>query len=863
MPNKEELEEWLEKVNTVSAQVSDILNDKVDLDQLENAVDKKALDKAKAREAKRLREEEEKRQMLLRGRDGGGEKDNYETYCRKCRVEFLLDLPQCTRCQQPTISKHDRREELKLLVEKYKEAKSRKQERKKKWELWKKTQAIFWKKTATNYEKWEYFTDSEDEFEKAERDAQPVLPENDPGFRAMQDDLNQRNFNRRQRGTEAEELKKKANDLMKKKMFDRAAQVYSEAIDLFRSNKYLWSNRALAYLKQNEFEKAIDDCSKMLEYAEVLENGYVESLDVNFKFFARRAMGYKGLKKYDLALKDIESALTLIPGDASAQETKKELLELVESSKKLEQLSQKLEAEDLSGKFSPDQLAVKAVVDAFLELSTDAGIKSQENQLALRSFDYFKLKDLVKDEDLKLYFLHKNGLKALKRIFKADLYSVTSSDKLNLLPFVQVVCESSPIYQEQMVDSLFVRAALKKIMAVLEELYPNNVEKTERTEQKLKEDQQKSAGREDQTEATTDEQTQDPQQETPAARSARIEQMIDYKMIELEAVFEMLISLTENRIVRAYLRDKPHLLIPAFKVLHENVFPNWQKEFSLLSSVLNFYSNLCMTDVGIKNADIRESFLQHFTPWIFSFSAAVLGKTQSKLLLLKNSCLAFIVNLSTDKKFRDHTINLVLTFEGLHKASPHIAVTAEDFNHVAFFMQNLGSCFNHLYRRVAEGGFKDGLDAVMKFYEHSSSMLINLFFQLADKAVVGHMQRHFKRWRLDTVCIDILHGILKNKLNAGVLMNRFINVVAKLSFEDSPANNEKVFFILCELAQLFPESNEENQQFFTDAIRFLASTFQEKKELGRQALTKSILRTPAFCTHLRRILGREAKSTMR
>lgn len=857
LADKEEMEEWLEKVNTVSAQIQDILNDKVDIDQLENTADKKAAEKAKAREAKRQREEEEKRQKTLRGRDGGGEKENYLSFCRKCRVEYVVEMPKCTRCQQDTVSQAERREELKGLVEKYKEAKSRKQERKKKWELWQKTQAIFWKKTSTNYEKWEYFTDSEDEFERAEKEAAPVLPENDPGFRAMQDDLNQRAFNRRQRAREAQELKQKANELMKKKMYDRAAQVYSEAIELNRSDKYLWTNRALAYLKQGEFEKAVDDCSKMLEYAEVLEHGYSESLDANFKFFARRAMGHKGLKKYDLALKDIEAALALIPGDASALETRKELEQLAESSKKLEELSQQLGAEDLARRFTAEQLAAKQLADDFLALSSDAGFKRQENKDKLRTFDYFQLRELVKDEDLKLYFLHKHGLKALKRIFKAELYSVTSSDKLNLLPFVQVLCESSPLFQEQMVDSLFVRAALKKILAVLEELFPNNVEKAERTESKEKESVKAEGGPEQSEAAGPD--SLEPQM----AQTASIDQMFDYKMIELEAIFEMLISLTENRNVRAYLRDKPHLLIPAFKILHENVFPRWAKEFSLLSSVINFYSNLCMTDVGIKSAEIRENFIQHYIPWVCSFSASVLGKNQSKLLTLKNSCLAFVVNLSTDKKFRDHTINLVLTFEGLHKNSANILVAADDFNHTAYFMQNLGICFNILFRKVAEGCYKEHLDAIMKFYEHSTSILINLFFQLTDKSVVSHMQRHFKRWKLDTVCIDILHGILKNKLNVGVLMNRFINVVAKLSFEDSPANNEKVFFIVCETAKLFPESNEENQQFFTDAIRFLASTFQEKKEIGKQALSKSILLNQTFAKHVRNILSKEWKSTMR
>jgi hypothetical protein len=37
--------------------------------------------------------------------------------------------------------------------------------------MWRKTKAIFWKKTATDYSKWDYFTDSEDEFEELEKKA--------------------------------------------------------------------------------------------------------------------------------------------------------------------------------------------------------------------------------------------------------------------------------------------------------------------------------------------------------------------------------------------------------------------------------------------------------------------------------------------------------------------------------------------------------------------------------------------------------------------------------------------------------------------------------------------------------------------
>ena len=56
--------------------------------------------------------------------------------------------------------KTERRADLMVKAEAYKKSKLRREERKKKWELWKKTKAMLWKKTSTNYSKWDYFTSS-------------------------------------------------------------------------------------------------------------------------------------------------------------------------------------------------------------------------------------------------------------------------------------------------------------------------------------------------------------------------------------------------------------------------------------------------------------------------------------------------------------------------------------------------------------------------------------------------------------------------------------------------------------------------------------------------------------------------------
>lgn len=866
--NKEELEDFSTHIEEVCKTVDDILNDRVKPEEIDletgGKIDQKILDRRKARELKKAREEQIRLEKIKKGREGGGEKENYLNYCKKCRVEFTLETPVCIRCQKPTITCADRRKELLEKVEEFKEAKFRKQERKKKWELWKKTKAIFWKKTATNYEKWEYFTDSEDEFEKLEKDAPPILPDNDPNFRALQADLEQRNYNRKQRAKEANELKLKANDMMKKKLYDRAAQIYTEAIDIYRNNKYLWTNRALAYLKQEKYQEAIDDCTKMLEYAELLENGYEQSKDANFKFFARRAMAYMGMKKHDKALLDIEHAIKLFPDDKSALETRKEILQKIESEEKLEQVESKLkDIENISKNFSAEQLKTKDEMDHWIEMTNK--LNDDDIKKKVKEYDYIKLHKTAEDEELKLYFLKSGAADSFKKVFKGEHFTLTSrNDKINFLTFLRAIGEHNHMYGDALVENKFFRNIIKRIMNNLQEMFPNNAEKRDNIEANAEEKPQMKADDELEVDDEQNPQEEESIKEDEVEKKKKRDEVYDYKILELEELIELLITFTDNRSVRSYLRDRSHLLIPTFKIIYENIMPNVENEYSVLSSIISFYSNLCMQDVGIKNSEIRDHIVQNYMQFLFSFSGGVLGRPQNKFLCLKNSCLAFIVNLSTDKSFRDHCLNLIVTFEGLNKDKKTVLVKPDDFNHVAYFMQNLGIGFNQIYKKTAEGKMKEQQALVSRFYEHSTSVLLNLFFQLTDKVTVGHMKTHFRRWKLDQVCVEVLHNILKFRLNTGILLNRFVNVVAKLGFEpEANDNSAKMLYVLCEIMLLFEEDTKKNIEFFTDAIRFLASLFQEFKDIAKSAIDLTFLTAKGLNSQIRSIIRDETKNTLR
>lgn len=64
--------------------------------------------KMKEEQIRKFKEEEEQRKLkekLLEGIKGKGEKDNYVKFCKKCFVEYQIDLDKCTHCNKDTWTK--------------------------------------------------------------------------------------------------------------------------------------------------------------------------------------------------------------------------------------------------------------------------------------------------------------------------------------------------------------------------------------------------------------------------------------------------------------------------------------------------------------------------------------------------------------------------------------------------------------------------------------------------------------------------------------------------------------------------------------------------------------------------------------
>ena len=102
---------------------------------------------------------------------------------------------------------------------------------------------------------------------------------------------------------------------LKKGLYKSANKHYSDAIEECKDMLPLYTNRALARIRLEMWQDVIDDCTRILEYCEVFDDGYTKQRDLCYKGFMRRAQGLRGMKDFEDAIKDIEEAQKLFPNE--------------------------------------------------------------------------------------------------------------------------------------------------------------------------------------------------------------------------------------------------------------------------------------------------------------------------------------------------------------------------------------------------------------------------------------------------------------------------------------------------------------------------------------------------------------------
>ncbi|RLN90114.1 hypothetical protein BBJ28_00010121 [Nothophytophthora sp. Chile5] len=106
----------------------------------------------------------------------------------------------------------------------------------------------------------------------------------------------------------AELLKERGNDAFKSAAFEKAIELYGEAIEASSDKPgaalalSCYNNRAACNQQLSNFSAVIRDCTHVLEFDEK-----------NQKALLRRALAYEGLERYRLALQDIRVLLAINP----------------------------------------------------------------------------------------------------------------------------------------------------------------------------------------------------------------------------------------------------------------------------------------------------------------------------------------------------------------------------------------------------------------------------------------------------------------------------------------------------------------------------------------------------------------------
>ncbi|KAK0053257.1 tetratricopeptide repeat protein 12 [Biomphalaria pfeifferi] len=227
---------------------------------------------------------------------------------------------------------------------------------------------------------------------------------------AMEADAKDRAERRKERETTANTLKEQGNAEFKQGNFQKALELYNQAIDQIRDSSVLYTNRAQARMKLGLYSDALKDCDLALRLWPNCLKAYIH-----------QGHAYLALKDFDKARKSYQQILSVDP--------KKENMvqEYIADVNRAEEASQ-MEAKATKLFESGDEVA-SGVVDLLNRVN-------QKNQLPLYYSGGFRvLASVIKDADSQTLFRTHNGFQLLRehqllsRCFSSPLNSLSKDEK--------------------------------------------------------------------------------------------------------------------------------------------------------------------------------------------------------------------------------------------------------------------------------------------------------------------------------------------------------------------------------------------------------------------------------------------------
>lgn len=172
----------------------------------------------------------------------------------------------------------------------------------------------------TDYAKWDLWTPSDEEDELFEN----LQPNNDPGFKAMSKDIEERHARMKQQRQLSERYRSQGNEEYRRRQYAEAMKLYQTGIELGdRTNAAIHSNCAMAALKCGCNATAIECCDKAIHIIEFFHNNNYEDegsedaerkdqhLKLRMKTYQRRGTARMVLEHFVDAVRDFETAVRL------------------------------------------------------------------------------------------------------------------------------------------------------------------------------------------------------------------------------------------------------------------------------------------------------------------------------------------------------------------------------------------------------------------------------------------------------------------------------------------------------------------------------------------------------------------------
>ena len=282
--------------------------------------------------------EEHKEQLLSAAvRAGAGVGDNYSRWCSQCRLEYEdAAVKRCERCGTNLSSREQRHAFLKQKVARLNAEKQTRRERRERFRALKQARQTEQHSLSLSASSSSSSSNSTacssssslslphsawDDYEpSSSSDSDSSLSSHNPAFAALEADLSARQ-KRRQHDTEAAEAHKAAgNRAFTARQYQQAADSYAAAIELRRSEKVYYANRAACWLKLSRWDECVKDCSAVLDVWELIErgeekrhqrgssSGLAEGEEVVVKALMRRSEAWKAKKEWDKARADLDRA---------------------------------------------------------------------------------------------------------------------------------------------------------------------------------------------------------------------------------------------------------------------------------------------------------------------------------------------------------------------------------------------------------------------------------------------------------------------------------------------------------------------------------------------------------------------------